>query len=143
MFFTFAAAKLVNYVLMLGGLALAVWLFSQGGAGIVEGLVVIFALIPFVLWLGSVVLGLVGYLFIILPVALLTGRRGQLAEFVDFQGAVMADVGSNARPPLRVLWQIVKAYEMLPRWERGDQRSGYILLGEYENMVAERDADHD
>jgi hypothetical protein len=59
---------------------------------VITGLVIMFAAIPFAIWLGGVVLGLALLLLIIWPSSWLTDRVDAPREFVGLQEAIAREL---------------------------------------------------
>lgn len=131
MFATSVVMKVLMWALIAVGLYLAVRLLLDGRIG--WALLVVFVIIPVALWGASLILALAN-LLLLYPIALITGRKRQMAEYTNFQLAVADEAGAD-RLNLRQGRILLRMYEELPPPRPGEPaRSGDELVALYNEL---------
>lgn len=122
--------KLIMWALMALGLYVALRLLLDGRWG--WALLLVFIIIPFAH--TGVAFVLYAVTFLLYPIASLTGRRRELTEFKNFEGAVLDSMGTDLIT-LRSGKRILDAFHELPPPAEGEPpRSGEELIALYNQL---------
>lgn len=136
MFATAVVLKLLMWAVTALGLYVVVRALLDGE--VLIALLLLFIIIPIVLWGARIVLTL-SQIVVLVPLALVTRRMREFREFTSFQLAVV-DSARMDRLNLRQGRKLLSMFKELPPPQPGQPtREGWELLALYENLHADDD----